>query len=307
MNQRRVSLPRSNRFINRNRIKKDNVSMEIKSGIENSDEFMQESNTLLEINNFRVMEGHYELFDTYEDDSNKYSISIGFIIVATGKYDIFVEPLIRSIEKYVLPNNKKYYNIFSDKSIHVEGIDLNVFKIEHRPFPYPTLKRFHFFDQYRDQIKGDQLAYIDADTLITENIGTEIITPITVTQHCGFITRIGTFETRENSSCYVHPRDKKNYFGGGFYSLSRDNFLNMTTYCKNLIDSDESIGIIPVWHDESALNKFVTTITPTRVLSPSYHYPQNHESIYRSWGNNGKETFMCKILLLEKNHTEIRS
>jgi hypothetical protein len=248
--------------------------------------------------------GHYPLHNLYEDDPSKHSIDVGFLIVATGKYDIFVEPLIRSIEENVLPNNRKFYNIFSDKNIIIGDVIYSIFNIDHKPFPYPTLKRFHFFDKYNGDIVGDQIIYIDADTLIKSKIGTEILYPITVTQHCGFVDRIGSFERRSMSSCYINPRDCKNYFGGGFYSFSREEFFKMNEFCKKAIDKDESMGIVPVWHDESALNKYISMLHPSRVLSPSYHYPENNEKIYSSWGENNYE---CKILLLDKNHKEIRS
>lgn len=249
---------------------------------------------------------YYNLHSEYEDYSDKHNITVGFLIVATGKYDVFVDPLIRSIEKYVLPNNKKHYNIFSDKPFSIEGVSYSVFPVEHKPFPYPTLKRFHFFNTYKNSIAGDQIVYIDADTLIKKEIGTEILYPITVTQHCGFVNMPGSFEKRQLSKAYVNPREYKNYVGGGFYSFSRTEFFKMSEYCMNIINMDESMGIIPVWHDESAINKYISTVvTPTRVLSPSYHYPESNKKIYDSWG--GQESFECKILLLDKNHKEIRS
>jgi len=257
-------------------------------------------------NNDIVIEdsGNYSLSDSLEDDPDKYHMEVGFLIVCTGKYDVFVNPLIESIEKYVLPNNKKFYNIFSDKKIDLSVDNYQILPIDHKPFPYPTLYRFHFFDKYFSEIKGDQLIYIDADTLIKNNIGTEILYPITVTQHCGFVNRMGTFETRKESSAYVDPQECKNYYGGGFYSFSREEFYELMSSCINIIDSDSTKGIVPVWHDESALNKYMTTVKPSRVLSPSYHYPEDIEHIYNSWG--GSEKYLCKILLLNKNHKEIR-
>ena len=250
------------------------------------------------------MNNYYELYNDYEDDPKKYNVSVGFLIVATGKYDVFIEPLIRSIEKYFLPNNKKFYNIFSDKDLSFKNIDYSVFPVEHKPFPYPTLYRFHFFEKYKESIKGDQLIYIDADTLITSSIGTEVITPITVTQHCGYVNRWGTFENRTESKCFVSRMDGRNYYGGGFYLLSRDEFFKMSSECKEMIDWESNKGRVPIWHDESALNKYLTIVKPTRVLSPSYHYPEDNQKIYSSWGNN---KFECKILLLNKDHKEIRS
>ena len=253
-------------------------------------------------NNKKEQKIYYPVYDTYENEENKQKISVGFLIVATGKYDIYVKSLIESIEKYVLTNNNKHYYIFTDKDIVLDIKNYSIIKIEHKPFPYPTLYRFHFFLNGIESIKNDQLVYIDVDTLVKNPIGTEILTPITVTQHCGFLNMRGTFENRVNSSCYVNPNDSKNYFGGGFYSFSREEFIKMSNFCKELIDLDEANGIVPIWHDESALNKYMTLVEPTRVLSPSYHYPVS-EGIIRTWGKD----FECKILLLDKNHKEMRS
>jgi len=246
----------------------------------------------------------YPLHSDFENDPTKHDIRIGFVIIATGKYDIFIEPLINSIEKFFLTSNKKFYNIFSDKDIKLSKVGYGIFKIEHRPFPYPTLHRFHFFDQYKDSIQGDQIIYIDADTLITSQIGTEVITPITATQHCGFVNRWGSFENRMESKCYVNRSEAMNYYGGGFYSLSHDEFFKLCLFGKQTVDWEASRGRVPVWHDESVLNKYLTLVKPTRVLSPSYHYPENNQTIYSSWG---EQKFDCKILLLNKNHKEIRA
>jgi hypothetical protein len=248
--------------------------------------------------------GFYKLHSDFENDSNKYDAEIGFLIVATGKYDVFLGPLIQSIEKYILPNNRKFYNIFSDKNIDLPVDNYEVFNIEHKPFPYPTLYRFHFFNKYINQIIGDQLVYIDADTLITNNIGTEIIYPRVVTQHCGYVNRVGTFENDARSKTCVERSKQKNYYGGGFYSFERSEFYDLMENCISMIDHDSSNGVVPVWHDESALNKYMSEVEPSVVLSPSYHYPEEIEHIYNSWG--GKEKYACKILLLNKNHKEIR-
>jgi hypothetical protein len=248
---------------------------------------------------------HYRLHTEYENESHKRSASIGFLIVATGKYDVFVNPLIESIEKHVLPNNTKHYHIFTDKqSLVLPTASYSIHRIEHRPFPYPTLRRFHFFSEYSKLLTQDYLAYIDADTIITSEIGTEILTPRTVTQHCGYLNVFGTFEDRPDSAVYVDPSLARNYYGGGFYCLSNDEFFSMMNWCKDAIDYEASNSRIPIWHDESAINKYFTLVEPTRVLSPSYHYPEKNSRIYESWGD---QLFPCKILLLEKNHKEIRS
>lgn len=249
----------------------------------------------------------YPLHDQKEDDKSKYSLSVGFLIVATGKYHKFVLPLIESIEKNVLLNNEKKYYVFSDNEIEFGEYKNRCknLKIEHRPFPYPTMYRFHFFKTHWNELETDQLIYIDADTIVKSEIGTEVLFPVTVTQHCGFISHGGTFERNPISKTFVNVRDQKNYYGGGFYSFSKKEFKLLCDSCSDMIDQDVSNGIIPQWHDESALNKYMSIKSPDRVLSPAYHYPENHEHIYRTWGD--KNRFQCKILLLDKNHEEIRS
>jgi hypothetical protein len=296
--ERKITRKLFNRFSPSSRI---GTNQNSNSTINSNNEIEQEK-----IKPDEIMEDYYPLYSEYEDDIDKHTTEIGFLIVATGKYDIFLKPLIDSIEKYFLVNNKKHYNIFTDKTELDLGVsNYSIHQIEHRPFPYPTLNRFHFFDQYIDQIKGDQLVYIDADTLITDKIGTEIITPITATQHCGYVNKWGSFESRIESKCYVNRFEGKNYYGGGFYSFDRDEFLKMVTECKSMVDWESTRGRIPVWHDESVINKYLSINIPTRVLSPSYHFPESNQTIYQSWG--GKDKFPCKILLLDKDHKEIRS
>jgi histo-blood group ABO system transferase len=251
------------------------------------------------------MHNYYSLVDNRQEDVGKYDLSIGFVLVATGKYCAYIQPLINSIEKYFLTNNKKHYHIFSDKVWKIEGVgnSYSFYDVEHRPFPYPTLYRFRYFNKYKESVTQNQIIYLDADTLITNQIGTEVLNERTVVQHCGFVNSIGSFETRPESKAYVEPGTAKNYYGGGFYSFSNNEFFKMSAECSRLIDIDESNGIIPVWHDESMMNKYMIDNPPTVVLSPSYHYPENNPHIYNTW--NGVQ-YECKILLLNKNHEEMR-
>jgi histo-blood group ABO system transferase len=123
-----------------------------------------------------------------------------------------------------------------------------------------------------------------------------------VVQHCGFLNRYGSFEKNFLSKTFVREGTGKNYFGGGFYSFGRDSFFDLAKTCKKMIDEDASNGIVPVWHDESALNRYMLDNPPTRILSPSYHYPENKPKIISTWD----KPYECRILLLDKNHNEIR-
>ncbi len=244
---------------------------------------------------------YYRVFDKTLNEPQKHSVHLGILIVATNKYRVYVEPLISSLEEHFCQKNKKTYHIFTDQDIVLPGVHHRIFKIEHHPFPYPTLYRFHFFDRYMDQIEGQQLIYIDADSLISNTIGTEIIDKAVVVQHYWFYSKPGTFDGNNRSTAYVAHATGKNYYGGSFFSFNRNMFVNMTHTCKAMVDQDMANNVMPLWHDESVLNRYMLDHPPSRVLSPSYHFPQSQIK------EAGSTPFHSKILVIEKDSEAMRS
>lgn len=232
-------------------------------------------------------------------------MKISLLIVATEKYIKFLPDLVESARKYFISNQEVIIHIFSNRvkdcelllSQMPEGKTL-FHEVDHKPWPYATLYRFHFFKKYIEEIKGEYVFYIDADTIIKSPITEEILSPRTAVQHCGFVNGGGSWETRPNSKSYVSPEQKNTYYGGGFWGFGIMNFKTIIDYAIEMIDEDAENGIVPVYHDESVLNKILTIIPPMKVLSPSYHWPDKNPRIWASW----KEQYECKILLLHKDH-----
>jgi hypothetical protein len=231
-------------------------------------------------------------------------MKIGFLIIATGKYTRFVRPLVDSINSFVLPGVDKAFKVFTDAPWVDESI--NFIQIPHEPWPGPTLHRFKNFIDVWDRILGDQLVYVDADTRFVAPAGEEMLGRCVPVRHCGFIGSRGSYETRPESACYVSPEEGREYYGGGFYSLERAYARHAFNECMELIEKDEANGIVPVWHDESAWNRFLINEPPSAELSPSYHYPENHPYIQGKWASQGVR-YDPILLLLDKNHEEIRS
>lgn len=242
---------------------------------------------------------------------------VALLLIATGKYDIFLQRLLKSIDSYFLKDCEVDVHLFTDKieesgKVIGEHITPHLFKcihkIDHKPFPYSTLYRFHFFDHYKHELTNegyDYYFYLDVDTEIKSEINSEILSERTAVQHCGFVNRPGPFETKVTSQCYVHHSLRlKPYFGGGFWGFSSEQFWQFVENAVYMIWQDERNGIVPVWHDESVLNKYLIMKAPTKILSPSYHYPEGNIERYKAmWPEN----YECKILLLDKNHEELRS
>lgn len=238
--------------------------------------------------------------------------SVGLMLIATGKYYTFLQGIIASADKYFLNENCDVtYYVFSDNQNMIHSSRNVVFlPIEHKPFPYASMDRFKHFTRYADKLgKEDYLYYVDVDCLFVDNISSnEIFGNLVGVRHCGFINSIGTFETNQQSVLYVgddYPKKYKYYFGGGFSGGKSENYLQLAQWCNEMIARDLSHDIMPLWHDETALNRYFLDNEPDVILTPSFHYPQGDIERYkREWL---PQTFDPKILLLDKNHMEIRS
>jgi histo-blood group ABO system transferase len=231
---------------------------------------------------------------------------IGLLVICLGKYDIFLPPLVKSVEKYFLTNHDVTVFCFTDKDLPSKKGRINIVKVPVDPerykpfFPYATLKRYHMFAENKESLKDmDYLYYCDVDMLFASNVEEEVLpdteTGLTGTEHPGFFGgRRGTYETNVLSEACVKNSEGKTYFAGGFNGGTREAFLAMSEHIKNKVDMDANKNIMAIWHDESHMNRYFID-HPPKMLSPAYCFPE-------SWAI----PFEKKLLALDKNHAEIR-
>ena len=222
---------------------------------------------------------------------------IGLLIIATNKYTIFLQPLISGADTYFLSNHDVTYFIFTDHNIEISTKrNIVQFVTEHKPWPWMTLGRYKIFSQQQDILsKMDYLYYCDADMLMVEGVGDEILSDRVATQHPGYYTCRGTPETNPASSACVYSHEPMQYFAGGFNGGSSTEYLKMSQIIATNIDSDLNKGLIAVWHDESHLNRYFIDHPPTKILCPSY-----------CWAQGYGLPFPKKIIALDKNNYEMR-
>jgi histo-blood group ABO system transferase len=225
-------------------------------------------------------------------------MKIGLLIIATNKYVQFLQPLIESADKNFLLNESVTYFIFTNQNIEIssnrEVVKINV---EHKEWPWMTLGRYKIFSEYSNILQNmDYLFYCDADMRFESVVGGEILSNRVATQHPGYYEQRGTPETNPLSLACVFPHEDMQYFAGGFNGGTSEEYLKMSEVISNNIDLDLSRDIIAVWHDESHMNRYFIDNPPTKILNPSYCYPEN-------WNI----PFERKLLALDKNHSEIRS
>lgn len=286
------------------------------AGIENTT-FVQEAvynyNVYNPISDFRVKQTETKINEAYirsmkplkKDLSIGKKLKIGIITIATNKYIKFIQPLYESAKKHFLVNHNVDFFCFTDSKIIPDGV--KGFYIEHRPFPYPTLMRYHIISTQYEFFKNyDALYYVDADMLFVGDIGNEILSDLTATVHPGFHYKKPTefpYERRDFSSAFVPVGVGEHYYCGGFNGGYR--YIDMAKSISKIIDYDLDKNMCAVWHDESYLNKFFIKYPPTTVLSPAYCFPDPSNTQRVQEYKIG--VFAPKLIALDKNHKEMRS
>ena len=223
-------------------------------------------------------------------------MKVGILIISTGRYDVFVGPLLESINKYFLTNHEKQIYHFSDQ------YNVDNFFVPHLPFPGPTLCRYQWFVQYRQAIDADVLYYLDVDMRIVAPVGDEILpdeTGLVATRHPGFWNGgWGDVGTTKRSTAYVPKAERRAYYCGGFQGGTRSAYLDAAEEMARNINEDKKRGVVATWADESHWNKYLTSHS-FKELSPSYCFPE------AEWAKG--LPFDKKIIALDKDHKALRS
>ncbi|MBQ8251065.1 MAG: hypothetical protein IJY92_04040 [Alphaproteobacteria bacterium] len=218
----------------------------------------------------------------------KTSKKVAILYISTGKYIRFWDNFYQAMEKYFLPNHEKTYFLFTDHDfLEVED---NVVKIhqDQLPWPYITFKRFHFFDAVKDQLKKFDYIYFLNGTMLPVDFVTEEIFPtdeqeIMVTLHPGYWRQNKfylPYDRNPKSKAGISEYEGKYYVMGGFNGGTSKGFLKLISTLKRWSDTDMERKVMPKWHDESMLNRYVETYrqnggTPL-ILLPEYAIPQVH-------------------------------
>jgi hypothetical protein len=235
-----------------------------------------------------------------------YSSKVAVCIVATGKYIQLADAFIKSARPFFLPNHSVTYVLFSDSELVGEDIIWIYEKKE--PWPFATLMRLKMYAKQKELLSHfDYLFAIDADMLCVDYVGDEILSERVATSHPAYtFPRNGPgpeFDSNKDSCAYI-PKEEQviPYFAGAFFGGTAAEFLQTVQVCSEMIDLNLSKGIIAQYHDETHLNWYFRKYKPTKILSPSYCYPDDFFA--KRWALHKK--FRKKILCLEKPHALYR-
>jgi hypothetical protein len=233
-------------------------------------------------------------------------MKIGIITIATGKYSMYIQELVETSEDLFLCGHDRKYFVYTDCDIEQLGNFKGSEKIikihqDKLGWPYDSMMRFHMFDENKELLgEMDYLFFMNANMKIVDVVDESILPKdnkcgITSTVHPGYYRNKNAhnypYERGHKSEFYVRPDSGTLYYQGCFNGGRTAEFLYMSELLRSKMDIDINNGIIPIWHDESALNWYLIDKDPL-ALPPTYAYPENCD------GNEVKKA------LYEKNEGE---
>lgn len=223
-------------------------------------------------------------------------INVGVVTIATGQYhNIFIPELKKSVDKhFVFPATHVNFYCFSDTKKYLRGV--RYFESPFLGWPFDTLMRYQLFLNKIDLLmKNDVIIYVDADTKFIKNINSDLLKKnLFALPHIGFFSYQGTFEIDPSEISYVSPEDRKNYVHGCFWGGQNIEFKKMIITLALQTSYDLTRSKIPVWHDESYLNKYLSK-------KDYFLLPKSFSKI------EGESNSLATLVHLNKNNQIVRS
>lgn len=237
-----------------------------------------------------------------------YNPRASLVILCTGKYDRFLQPLIDSAEEWFFKGENYDIYLFTDdpdRELKIQRGTIFKQKVDHKPFPFIAMERYKFISEYGDMFRAEHLFYIDVDMRFVGEVGEEILPDhkgLVATRHPGFWKHgWGSNKTHPMSVAYIPEHRRISYVCGAFEGGTRDAFVKASEDMWGwILDDVETAtrvrheGLLVDMADETYWNTYIKQ-HPAKLLPPSYCYPE-------TW----HIPFERRILALKKNLREVR-
>ena len=198
---------------------------------------------------------------------------IGVCILAMGCHDASAQSLVESARRHLCLSHDVKYFVITDAAIVQEAPD--IVKLYHSPID-TKLRIFHLLEEHQKVLEEfDYLFALDSEMMFVAPVGDELLSDLVATQHPAFINRKGAYENNRLSTAYVAPYEGRHYFTSRFFGGKKSEFFKLLKSVKKMIDADLSKDFVSKRQEESHLNRYWIDHQPTRILSPSYCYPEN--------------------------------
>lgn len=223
------------------------------------------------------------------------SRDVSVVAIATGRYAAFVPALVAGVQRHIVGLDRIF--VLADHPLETNG-PVCWLPWGHVGWPFPTLLRYRAMTAYRDLLSNtDVLLYTDVDMRFVRDIDLREVTGTLAVHHPGYGNLPPDqlpYERRPESRCSIPIGEGKHYFAGGIQGGESAAYLSACEIMAAWLQDDLSRGVIPVWHDESAWNKYCSVQPPTQELPREYCQPE-----YEASDN-------AFIIALDKNHDQLR-
>lgn len=210
--------------------------------------------------------------------------NIAVLYIAIGNYSVMYEEFIASAKKFLFPNYKKHFYVFTDDEKLLNACEENVTFIREKNYGWPgnTLYRFRMFLTVQDELKTYDYAYFfNANTLFVKIIEDEILpkngSRIVAAQHFKMRNidpiKYEYDRNQKSTACVKWGGEGKDYVQACLIGATGAEMVHMCKVLSENIAIDEKNGVIARWHDESHFNKYIIDKQYT-LLPVSYVYPE---------------------------------
>ncbi len=221
-------------------------------------------------------------------------LKTGIFYIVTGRYTVFWPEFLESFAEKFLPGTTRHIYLFTDEKEDFfrkdlpGDIELSYHKIEHQPWPFMTLMRYHIFMKYYEEWKDcDYVFFINSTYIFYKTIGTEILPGaehgyLVAAEHRQSVRRKPdryTYDRNPASKAYIPYGQGSHYYAGGFNGGTVPAFKAMCESIIQATDEDLKNDIIALWHDESHLNAYLLN-RHIKILPPTYVWLQQDYKWY---------------------------
>ena len=223
-----------------------------------------------------------------------------------------------SCETNLVPEAEKHYYVFTDQTTITPSDHVEVFHQDDMGWPCNSLLRFKMFCRIKDRLSAnDYLFFFNANAQIVTPVTAQDILPVDEDFSALCIETDPekmSHERRPESAACVPLGSTKYYYSGALNGGKVQPYLTLLESCNTIVDTDLRNGIMPIWHDESVINKFlsdkrVKVMTREMGKPANWKEPRNAKIILRrkedvlgrSWlrhykGREHTNTWLRKIL-----------
>lgn len=240
------------------------------------------------------------------------NLTIGILYIGIGRYSVLWNDFYASAEKFLFPDVRKQYYVFTDNENLLRAEIDRVYFIRQEDLGWPgnTLYRYRFFKNIEKKLLNvDFLLFFNGNYLFVQPIRPEELLPganddhwTTLVWHTTLEKEITqyTYERNPLSQAFIPYGEGKYYFQGGFYGSDTAHFFDLIDTCDRWTQEDMEKNIIPAWNDESYFNKYMLGKNP-KILSTEYgkpsqwKYPRTAKAVLRNKKKVFGKTFLKRF------------